>query len=61
MTIIEMLKSDDYFLMITVGDKWLCWQQDCWTVYQKKKYSKNSQIIIQTKYEEEAVSELLKG
>ena len=58
----ETLK--DYVdIRLSCGDKWLVWDKEClqWIVYQRKMYQKKTRILIQTKYFEFAIPELIEG
>ena len=58
MNIIEALQITD--IRLTNYDKWLLFNNGNWCVYQKKKHAKNTVILIETMFEEEAVKQLLK-
>lgn len=62
MTIVDLLKHDDYPVIIRWGDKWLYWDEwhERWCVAQRKKRSHTTQILMKTRNEEAAVKELIK-
>jgi hypothetical protein len=60
MKIIEALKKIDG-LRIENGTKWLIFDKEEWVVFQRKKHSKNSKILIKTEEEEYAIRMLIHG
>lgn len=62
MTIVDLLKHDDYRIQIRWGDKWLYWDdfENAWCVQQRKRRAKTTQNLITTCSEESAVKELIK-
>ena len=57
MKIIDALKNEN--IRLSAGDKWLYWDNGLWIVRTKKRYSRNSIILIETENEEKAVNVLL--
>lgn len=63
MNIIEALQVEFGSVRLSVGDKWLVWNdvQRLWFVYQRKYRAKRTVVLIDTESEEEAVAVLMKG
>lgn len=61
MTIKQLIQSEDHNIRISVGDRWLYWDdfQIIWVVREHKRHQKHSTVVIETESEEEAVKVLL--
>jgi len=60
MNIYELLKKTN--ARVSLEDKWLVINEKrLMVVYQKKAYAKNTKILIETKYEHEAIAYLVRG
>ena len=55
MKIIEFLKDEDENVRITVGNRWLFWDNGEWVVYEKLYRARNTTCIVRTKNEGIAV------
>lgn len=56
-TLERVLKDKDAPARLTVGNKWLVWDniEDMWIVYQRKLHQKHTRILIKTEHIERAV------
>ena len=56
-TLERVLKDKDDPARLTVGDKWLVWDniEGMWVVYQRRPYQEYTRILIKTKHIERAV------
>jgi hypothetical protein len=59
MDIITALKDSNYNLTVENGKKWLYYNDFLWVVEEKMPLTENSEILISTESEEEAVKILL--
>jgi hypothetical protein len=55
--IVKTLKGN-YGARLSCGWRWMVWDNTKWVVYERKPYSKNTQIIISTEDEKYAVAVL---
>lgn len=56
----EILKSiKENGARLTLGDRWLVWDVDSFFVYERKKYKKQTSILIKTTDESLAIEKLI--
>ena len=61
MKIIELLKDKDENVRISMGNRWLFWDNGEWVVYERAYYARNTTCVVRTKDENIAVSCLIEG
>ena len=57
-TIIELLKDENLMARVSIGWRWLVWD-DAWEVYERRYGARKTTLVLTTESETEAVAALL--